>query len=380
MNDHFHDPKTESVLRRPVVVVAGDFDETSLGGFFTARVWEGIAESYSSCIPWPKVRDALQYPASLTQYDHLRASPLCTRAPRSVSRTPDPLALSHGGDAGTKHFRTHLRLVLDAFDVWGVVATGHAKAVAELRDQLVGIDIPFLVTTDSTSGPDERRLPGELRLIADNRAQAWAMLLEAAINSASRTTPIYYVADEDLGADVYVQDLIRQLEEAAWSMELTLKALQTGDLHKVVSHPLLIIGYSRFAAMVIDRCMSERNCYRGAVTIMSDGCAVKDIPVKLRQQPAEMWLLAVPNHQHKFLGVNAMSAIARTGSTILRHPTATTVRRMPPFSELVREQLEQSAPDSFTFRNGRNIAARFRIQPAIETEAKDLIPFHKRAI
>ncbi|MCA1706439.1 MAG: hypothetical protein LC808_25515 [Actinobacteria bacterium] len=167
----------------PVVLVIGDQRE-----YFAERAWDGVAKKHAEAAPpvppieWADIEPLLDRPRQEILRDLAERG--WGRQRRSKARHPIPLQIVHASGSAAMHLHEHVTKVLDLFDVWGIIASGSAGDVEPLRDALAGVDVPLLVTTDSTAVDGSGLAPNELRLMPSNRAQATAMLF-AAVRAAS---------------------------------------------------------------------------------------------------------------------------------------------------------------------------------------------------
>jgi hypothetical protein len=362
-----------------VVLVIGEFGPAELAGFFGTQVWNGVTSQYadtSGAVPtgpilWDMLRDALPTNNRRGSLDGV----LRDRTRIRRSHVPRPLQFSDEeySDAEDREFERDLYFVLDAFDVWGVIAAGTAHKTDTLRGKLQAVDVPFLVTTDSTSRSLEAAQKTELRLVPSNRAQARAMLLKAARHDTSDRIP--FVRDPDENAQAYADDLSDQLQTEGARLNLDAYDITEED-HDIESipGPLLVVAYRAFGSSVA----LARGRHR--LTILSDGCAQLD-PETLRTSDgvsiAELVHVARPDVTPDYLGRRAFDALHKARLWISRWTTARVpwepdrrhqsvyIRRQA-HVDLVRRYLEADHPRRFRFEGLQrieNVAPTYKIQP-----------------
>lgn len=379
-----HEHLTATELPQPVVLVVGD--ESS---YFSTQVWEGVVAANADRQEWEGVvaanPDQSRTPDVVT-WNQLRkilaaphneiASRLRERGwdnkRRSPMRAPIPLQLAHERTPDPKQLRNHIRMILDLFDVWGVIASASAGEVAPLREALIGIDIPLLVTTDSTTVPPAQQPPNELRLMPSNRSQATTMLFAAIrANDPSTSVPpespvlrtpptIAYTCEDTIQAHEYVHDLHEQFLAEAERHEVPVTSANDGFDN---DGPLVVIGYSAHARKVITA--------RGGKnpTILSDGCAttvVRDAILRKRGQDANSWFFASPNLTLKQLGSTSFSAIIKAGWTVLswdvRNSSSHELSRTS-LRDVIREILQVTDARHFEFAGIQNEALAYHVVP-----------------
>jgi hypothetical protein len=386
---------TKPHLFQPVVPVIGDFNPDARAGEFAAEVWAGVVAEFRQQAPdrsRPKVmRQAVEYEtildAVLKAGGSQRAEMLKVhgwgRIARPPTRTPIPLRLAHGRDADTDEFKNKLRQVLDLFDVWGIIASASAHNIDPLRDGLKGVDVPLLVTTDSTTVGSAVTLPTELRLMPSNRAQATVMLLAAttaAVRSATvfktreeattQLSPIRYIAETSLQARKYAEDLTTQLREEADRLRLPLEPYRPDDLYE---GPLLVVGYDPLAEQLIaDRPLN-------AVTILSDGCATEGVRLaveKGRPHDADCWFVTAPTVRLSTLGGHSFAAIVEAGQEMAmgKHlgngtPLATSQR------DRIRGFLADADKATFVFEGIENIAPLYLVRSIAKHSSTDGVEY-----
>lgn len=380
-----HEYLSETELPQPVVLVVGD--ESS---YFSTQVWEGVLAANADrqewegvvavnpnqpgtpdSVIWEQLREILDAPHNEI-FDRLHEQGWDRRR-RSPMRAPIPLQLTHERTPNPTQLRNHICMILDLFDVWGVIASASAGEVTPLRDALTGIDIPLLVTTDSTTIPPHKQPPSELRLMPSNRSQATTMLF-AAIRANDRTTPeqspessvlrappmIAYTCEDTVQAHEYAHDLQEQFLAEAERHEVPVMSLSDGFDY---DGPLVVIGYSAHARKVI-------SARRGMnPTILSDGCAttaVRDAILEERGSNAESWLFTSPNLTLKQLGSTSFAAIIKAAWTVLswdaRSSSSYDISRTS-LRDLIRNILQETDGRHFEFAGIQNEALAYHVVP-----------------
>jgi hypothetical protein len=361
----------------PVVIVVGDLSEE-----FVVKAWAGVVRLHAkrsrarssgkSAILWehlepllegsrPEIIEALNEKG----WGHTRRP----RAPQAV-----PLQLGHPtGEAS--QVSDNLRKILDLFDVWGIIAAGRAGDVEPVRDALKGIDIPLLVTTDSTVGTASVAR-NELRLMPSNRAQAMALLFAAVSHSPddnalrgeseqgarldkpdSYDTPIMCVYQDGIASAQYVKDLKKQLEDTARRLKITLTDYRP---RKDVG-PLIAVGYQPLAEQLI------KDRTRGRLTILSDGCATDTVRSSIwseRNQEAWWWFLSRAEVTFEYLAEESFAAITKVVSEAQGASGRSARARGPTGSlrDAIRDLL--SGTGGFEFEGIENIAPSYEMRCA----------------
>jgi hypothetical protein len=304
------------------------------------------------------------------------------RCRRSTTRLPVPLQLTHENVVDPKRLHEQVRRILDLFDVWGAVASASAGQVKPLRDVLHGVDVPLLVTTDSTTVPGSPQPANELRLMPSNRAQARAMLFAAAMGEADERAKrpgveatvlmgppsIAYSWDRDPEAYEYVNDLRRELEQEARSLGVPLEDYD--DEQQDHPGPVIVIGYQSHAKELIDRRSTEH------ATILSDGCAtdtMREAVTERLKGNARFWFIASPDLPPHALGRKAYSAIAGAGRRTLTWDAASDGERdLPSRSrrDVIKDMLNRTDPNHFKFAGMENVALAYRVQPILPARGR----------
>ena len=364
------------------MLVVGDFDRARRGGEFAAQVWEGVTAEYLYETPRSRasnspIDDYARIAEQIArtsdgECEKLMAARRWGPRRRPVTRSPIPLRLGHGPDADTDQFRDDLRRVLDKFDVWGIIAAGSAHNLVPIRDALQGVDIPLLVTTDSTTVGSATTMPTELRLMPSNRGQATVMLLAgvlAAARSGRALQPrdalatsfpeISYVAETTLQARKYADDLTTQLKDEAHRLGIPLGQEHAGETGE---GPLLVIGYDPIAEQIATR---RRE---GGVTILSDGCATaaaRETVTKRRRTDSDCWFVAAPSVSLSDLGEHSFAAIAVAGNELAMGKRSERAQQdvlVEPLRDRIRELLTGADKDRFVFEGVENVAPLYEIK------------------
>jgi hypothetical protein len=362
-------------LPQPVVLVIRD--ESS---YFSSEVWSGVVEAARETtrnphqISWFELEPMLasEYGEVQSRLRRLGVG----RMRRPATRAPVPLQLTHGHDPDITFLRDDLRRLLDLFDVWGVIASGSARQTEPVRNILQGIDVPLLVTTDSTTVDKSVRMPNELRLMPSNQAQATAMLF-AATRAAKgyRSTPngpsdqvllgipeVAYSCDDMPHSRRYVSDLRHHLLSEAARLGISIRPFDEREDHR---GPLIVIGYAAHASNIIAR-RSE-----GWLTILSDGCAtqpVYDEVVRRRVSDARFWLVTRPEVKLATLGSKSFAAIAEAGHKLLMWDVRNLSEvDLPAISrrDLIKQILQETDDIDFSFAGIENIAPAYRVAPIV---------------
>jgi hypothetical protein len=261
------------------------------------------------------------------------------RCRRPATRRPVPLQLTHEHEPDNARLHEQIRRALDLFDVWGVIATASAGQVEPVRAALEGIDVPLLVTTDSTTVGNSEQPPNELRLMPSNRAQARAMLSTAVlaygVDRINRPgidpkvllgqPRIAYSQDLATHAREYANDLVGELRAEAAKQGLSLDPY---DDRYDYDGPLIVVGYTAHALELLSRREPSR------LTILSDGCATKRVHDAVGEQlpsgEARYWFITRPQMPLRALGRQAYSAMAEAGRELLTSEPATGVASSAP--------------------------------------------------
>ena len=331
-------------------------------------------------ISWEQLEPLLEEP-------HERSAVLLRRrnwgrCRRPTTRLPVPLQLTHENVVDPKRLRVQVRRILDLFDVWGIVASASAGQVKPLRDVLHGVDVPLLVTTDSTTVFGAVQPASELRLMPSNRAQARAMLFAAAMGEADERAErpgveatvligpplIAYSWDRDPDAHEYVNDLRRELEQEARSLGVPLGDYE--DLQQDHPGPVIVIGYQSHAKALIERRSKEH------ATILSDGCATDTMRVAVEQHlkgDARFWFITSPDLPPHELGRKAYSAIAGAGRRTLTWDAASEGERELPGTsrrDVIKDTLNRTDPNHFKFAGMENVALAYRVHPILPARGR----------
>jgi hypothetical protein len=298
--------------------------------------------------------------------------------PRPSGRRPIPLQFLHDASPTSAELDDRLLKALDLFDVWGIIASGSAGDVSPLRHALAGIDIPLLVTTDSTTVPASGQRPNELRLMPSNKAQATAMLFAATrvitqqptkADTILRQLPsIAYSFEDTPQARDYVKDLRTHLTDEAKRLDIRFTRFNGKRDHV---GPLIGIGYEEHAYKLI----GERT--KGRVTILSDGCAtpkVRDAVLERRRDDVHHWFVTRPAVTLGAIGSKSFEAIAEAGHKVLtaRRASAHDTHFRVSLRDSIRQILSESDDVSFNFDGIENVAAAYRVVPISQED--DLPP------
>lgn len=311
---------------------------------------------------------------------------------RTATRRPLPLQLTHDHEMDSGRLQDQIRRALDLFDVWGIIASASAGQVEPVRKALQGIDIPLLVTTDSTTVPAGEQPANELRLMPSNRAQARAML-STAVMAEKVDRPhrdgidpevlmgpprIAYSWDVATQAREYVRDLRGELEAEA--SRLNLHPLDPYDDHHDYDGPLVVIGYTPHA----EELLAKRE--PGRLTILSDGCATKRVYDAVERQfaaQAGYWFITRPHLTHQNLGRQAYSAIVEAGSELLTSQTRrgrTAAQSNTSCRDRIKRILHATDETHFEFNGIENVAIAYRVVPVVnEKDLRTATPPDERA-
>jgi hypothetical protein len=360
-------------LPQPAVLVVGD--ESSP---FSSEVWKGVVEAaeteHRKAV---EVTSARLEPVLTADYETARKlldGMELGWVRRPATRLPIPLQLSHLSDPDPRALSRHLSRLLDLFDVWAIVASASAGDVRPLREALKGIDIPLLVTTDSTTVPPTGHRSNEIRLMPSNKAQATAMLFTAIRVSESLPTDlgeetplrglpsIACSCEATPQAREYVTDLDEQLRSEARRHGIEIAEFNP---HRDNKGPLIVIGYSDHAESIIERRVGRR------LTILSDGCAtnaVADAVERFRKDEAHYWHVARPEVELRRMGADSFSAVREAGRRLLtwdaRNASDSDLPRTS-LRDLIRNILSESSK-LFTFDGIENVAPAYRVVPIAE--------------
>ena len=399
---------SDNRLALPVVLTVGD------ERYFSRQAWEGVVAQAadareeepptSSRRPVALKRDHRARTASagpphagpitweklepLLEETHERSAELLRRRSwgrcrRPTTRLPVPLQLTHENVVDPKRLRVQVRRILDLFDVWGVVASASAGQVKPLRDVLHGVDVPLLVTTDSTTVFGEPQPASELRLMPSNRAQARAMLFAAAMGEADERADrpnveatvligpplIAYSWDRDPDAHEYVNDLRRELKQEARSLGVPLVDYE--DVQQNHPGPVIVIGYQSHAKELIEGRSREH------ATILSDGCATDTMREAVEQRlkgDARFWFITSPDLPPRELGRKAYSAIAGAGRRTMTWDAASEAERDLPGTsrrDVIKDTLNRTDPNHFKFAGMENVALAYRVHPILTARGRD---------
>lgn len=365
------DQLTQTKLPQPVVLVVGDD-----ASYFSSEVWLGVLEA-ARIEHGSEVGITSDELEPILETSHSRALAKLGRLGwgwerRPSTRKPIPLQLSHPHDPSPRWLRNQLRRILDLFDVWAIVASASAGDVKPLREALAGIDIPLLVTTDSTTVSASGQRPNELRLMPSNRSQATAMLFTAIRGNLPsptgepedlplRSRPSIACSQEETPqARQYVQDLVKQLHNEA--RRYGIKIAEFNELRDHIG-PVIVIGYSGHAESII-KCRVPRR-----ITILSDGCATDSVTQAVEQQrdDSQFWYVARPEAQLREVGRTSFSAIAEAGKKLLRWDAQSSDQEFPKTSlrDVIKIILAESS-DLFTFDGIENVAHAYRVKPVLD--------------
>jgi hypothetical protein len=303
--------------------------------------------------------------------------------PRPATRRPVPLQLIHEHEPATARLHEQIRRILDLFDVWGVIATASAGQVEPVRAALQGIDIPLLVTTDSTTVPAGAQPPNELRLMPSNRSQARTMLstalLAAKVDRENRPgidpealmgpPRIACFRDVATQAREYVNDLIDELDAEAARLGLSLDAY---DDHHDYDGPLIVVGYQSHAEHLLDKREPKR------LTILSDGCATKRVyeavERRLDDADAGYWFITRPHLTLRTFGLQAYSAMVEAGRELLTSEQSTgrsAATPEPSRRDRIKHILNRTDKKDFEFNGIENVALAYSVRPiALETDLR----------
>jgi hypothetical protein len=312
---------------------------------------------------------------------------------RVATRRPVPLQLTHEHETDWAGLEDDIRRIADLFDVWGIIASASAGQVEPVRKALRGVDIPLLVTTDSTTVRDGEQPANELRLMPSNRAQARTMLANALLATKVDRPHrpditervllglprIAYSRDLATHAREYVQDLLEEL--SAEAARLNLPPLHSYDERHDYDGPLIVIGYTPHA----EHLLTKRG--RGRLTILSDGCATKRVydavDVQLEPADAAFWLITRPHLTLENLGRQAYSAIAEAGAELL---TSEPTRRLSGDGadvsrrDRIKQILHETDATHFEFDGIENVAIAYRVVPvANQQDLRTATPPERRS-
>jgi hypothetical protein len=359
-------------LPQPVVLVVGD-DASE----FSSEVWRGVVEA-AAVEHQKSVEITAGRLEPLLEADYEEVHKLLdklgmawTKRPRT--RRPIPLQLSHSHAPDPATLRENLGRLLDLFDVWAIVASASAGDVKPLRQAIEGIDIPLLVTTDSTTVSASDQRSNELRLMPSNKAQATAMLFTAVrVNEESglasgESAPIRALPkiachyETTPQAREYVNNLKEQLESEARRYNIKI-----GDYTRADNKgPVIVVGYSGHAESIINARVSER------LTILSDGCATGSVRQAVKGQrgnEADYWYVARPEIELEKLGHTSFSAVREAGRRLLTWDENRASEQTLPRTSL-RDVIKEILTESnklFTFDGIENVAPAYRVEPVLE--------------
>lgn len=374
------DQLSQTDLPQPVVLVVGDDSS-----YFSSEVWQGVVEEAES-EDRPAAAIGSEQLESILESDYLTAQSRLQDLGwgwtcRPSTREPIPLQLSHRHDPDPRWLRNQLRRTLDLFDVWAIIASASAGDVKPLREALAGIDIPLLVTTDSTTVSASGQRPNELRLMPSNRSQATAMLFTAIQenlpNPAAdvpglplRSRPkVAYSAEATPQARRYAKDLETQLQNEAGR-----HGIEIAPFNEQRDHlgPVIVIGYSGHAESII------KDRVAGRLTILSDGCATDEVKAAVRREresDAEFWFVARPRAQLRAVGRMTLSAVAEAGKMLLTWDPSGTDEDFPKTSlrDVIKDILSSSS-GLFTFDGIENVAPAYRVEPVLDDPDPGIAP------
>jgi hypothetical protein len=362
-------------LPQPVVLTVGD--EMS---YFSNEVWCGVVEAShegddaesQAPILWEELEPILD--ESYAQIEDRLGVRDWGRRRRPPTRTPVPLQLTHGHGPDPNRLHDQIRTLLDFFDVWGVIASASAGHVKPLRDALHGIDVPLLVTTDSTTVKGVPQPANELRLMPSNTAQATAMLFTAVMSEGGRPAPppgqprgvllerpvIAYSCDDMPQARDYVSDLREELRAEAGRLDIPLDAYDERHDH---NGPVIVIGYGSHVTALMPKRKENR------LTILSDGCATEQVynrVMRKRADNAEFWFVTRPDVTLRNLGRKSFAAIAEAGRRMLTWDArSTSEKELPRTSrrDTIKQILEDTDNVHFAFNGIENVAPAYRVVP-----------------
>jgi len=378
------DQLSKTELPQPVVLVVGDDSS-----YFSSEVWRGVVEEAQTRSEETTAIGSVQL-ESILELDYPEAQRRLQEfgwgwVRRPSMREPIPLQLAHRHDPDPRWLRNQMRRTLDQFDVWAIVASASAGDVKPLREALAGIDIPLLVTTDSTTVSASGQRPNELRLMPSNRSQASAMLFTAIQgnlpnpigdlpNLPLRSRPqIACSAEATPQARQYVKDLESQLQKEALRLGIDIAPFNEQRDHL---GPLIVIGYSGHAEAIIKERIPER------LTILSDGCATDSVIAAVleeREEDAEFWYLARPRGQLSEIGSLSFSAVAEAGKNLLTWDPNGTDEDFPRTSlrDVIKEILSSSST-LFDFDGIENVAPAYKVKPVLDDLGSGTAPERAR--
>jgi hypothetical protein len=270
------------------------------------------------------------------------------------------MQLSYHRDMRREELDRYLRIALDCFDVWGIVATDEARRTEPVRNALAGTDVPLLVMTDSTTLANPGAHPNEIRLQPSNAAQARKLLYAAVLSQREgyfgATNPMRRVADvsyvQDDRAGLYAADLVAQLKR-----ESELLGVRCHDGHgNDPDGPLIVVGYDPFA----EKIRATRSPKR--VTIFSDGFTDTAAAVLLKARPADAayWFMARPAFSRETVGEKLFAAVdgaIRDAVELTRASTVTHTSRR----DQIKDFLSALDSEMFRFEGIENVAPGYEI-------------------
>ena len=278
--------KSAELTRLPIpsVLVVGDFRKNSIG--FAKKAWQQIVKVYDeegkSFGPAPEISqssDPQDY-----QVDRIIIE-------RNASPTDNPplypIPVSDYGRAGSGRFEFNLYKLFRRFNVFGVISCGTAENTKGLAKALEPIDLPVLLTLDSTLSGSVGFGPNTLQLIPNNALQAQAILGKVGVLLGDRTGQLVQVlcSPED---DEYVKDLKQAVQSNIEDNEGSIiRAVYVTDAnkleHKGQKRIIVCLGYYEALGSLIKHL--DRECE----LVFSDGFNDPRVKRKLALQHDVRW-------------------------------------------------------------------------------------------
>lgn len=335
----------------PVVAVIGDQSDSRTGDFASA-VRRGVQEAHD--IESGRRSRATQPTDVGHDLDQLaKREKLFKWKRRRIQRIPMPVFIQDGGDAENQQFQRSVFSLLANTDVWGIIAAGNAKNTETVRVMLDGVDLPLLITTDSTAKTTAAsKLTKELRLVPTNDVQAESIIANCIEEGFPRGRHVGVLLDPGQNAGAYVRDLNDALAIAASRRSVELISRRA----EITQHmQVIVIGYVDYALKLLETRII------GSRFICTDGCYGKKLAETIRKEKIGDWYWTKPDVKFEELGASAFSAVVAAGKSLLNlQPKDERRIREVPFIELVRVELEKH-PD-FAFVGGRNVRPRYSVE------------------
>lgn len=352
-------------LPAPCVLVVGDFRD---GDTFASRAWEKVCEAYDDQPPDVSFGPPPAPPPGLSLAPE--ALPPLRAVPRSCCPNPYPVPFSDVGHARREDVRRLLYRYLSTFDTCAIVACGTAANTSGLLSALGPLQIPVLVTVDSTMEklrPDGTVIPRRgnvLRLMPNNEQQAQAIIAKVSAlagHGAGAQAEVFCYPD----GDAYVYDLRKALEGQTKEGPGRPRLRFTSDIGDLEADPrdgiVVCAGYHNAFAKLLQGGKTGRH------TILSDGCygeravhAVAEAPAGTDFYWARPAFDAAEYAYDAYRGVCAVWQHLIEQRHVIRERPRESLR---PFVSLLRDHLQRRRSSHYRFRGTENQRGGYLLEP-----------------